>query len=297
MSEFKYIVNRDDEGITIKEILRHRFDFSSRLRTKIKFQKLIYMNDEPVQGHIVPDEGDVIKIILPEETSDFPAENIDISPVFEDEHLLIINKQPGIVVHPTKGHPSHTIANGLMRYMSETDQSFKIRFVNRLDMDTSGLLIIAKNSNAQDNIVKQMQAKSTKKIYIALVNGIVAEDAFTINLPIGRPNPENVQRAVMKKGGQDSITHIKIIERFKKYTLVQCTLETGRTHQIRVHLTHLGHPVVGDYLYGGQAPCLIDRQALHSYKLIIKHPVTKEELTIEAPLPKDILHAISNCEK
>lgn len=296
MSEFKYTITKEDKGLPVKDILRHKFNFSARLRTKIKFQKLMYLNDEPVQGWIVPNEGDIVKVKLPEEKSNFPSECIPIDPVFEDEHLLIINKQPGVVVHPTKGHPSHTIANGLMNYMDITNQSFKIRFVNRLDMDTSGLLIIAKNSNAQDSIMKQMKANTTEKTYIALVNGVVTKNQFTIDLPIGRPDDENVQRAVMEDGGQDSVTHVKVLKRFDKYTLVQCILETGRTHQIRVHLTHIGHPLVGDYLYGGDVPWLIERQALHSHKLKFRHPVTGKVIEVTAPLPEDIDLAISKCE-
>ncbi|MFR8518685.1 MAG: RluA family pseudouridine synthase, partial [Emergencia timonensis] len=234
-------------------------------------------------------------IKLPEEKSDFPAEDIPIYPVFEDDDLLILNKQPGVIVHPTKGHPLHTIANGLMKYMQDTGQTFKIRFVNRLDMDTTGLLIVAKNSHSQDDLTKQMKANTIEKRYIAIVNGIVKEDAFTIDLPIGRPDPENVARGVMLEGGYPSVTHVKVLESFPKgkgYTMVELLLETGRTHQIRVHMSHIGYPLVGDYLYGGEAPWLLDRQALHAYKLSFNHPVTGKRLTVEAPLPNDIQEVI-----
>ena len=147
--------------------------------SKLKYQHLVFLNGEEVAGWITPEVGDEISIKLPEEKSDFPAENIPIYPVYEDDDLLIINKQPGVTVHPTKGHPSHTIANGLMTYMDKTSQAFKVRFVNRLDMDTTGLLIIAKNSHAQDEVTKQMKAKTTEKRYKAIVNGIVEEDEFT----------------------------------------------------------------------------------------------------------------------
>ncbi|MBS6177930.1 RluA family pseudouridine synthase [Emergencia timonensis] len=295
MAKFEYTVTKEDEGVPVKGLLRTKFSFSSRLLTKLKYQHLVFLNGEEVAGWITPQIGDILSIKLPEEKSDFPAEDIPIYPVFEDDDLLILNKQPGVIVHPTKGHPLHTIANGLMKYMQDTGQTFKIRFVNRLDMDTTGLLIVAKNSHSQDDLTKQMKANTIEKRYIAIVNGIVKEDAFTIDLPIGRPDPENVARGVMLEGGYPSVTHVKVLESFPKgkgYTMVELLLETGRTHQIRVHMSHIGYPLVGDYLYGGEAPWLLDRQALHAYKLSFNHPVTGKRLTVEAPLPNDIQEVI-----
>ena len=295
MAKFEYTVTKEDEGVPVKGLLRTKFSFSSRLLTKLKYQHLVFLNGEEVAGWITPQIGDILSIKLPEEKSDFPAEDIPIYPVFEDDDLLILNKQPGVIVHPTKGHPLHTIANGLMKYMQDTGQTFKIRFVNRLDMDTTGLLIVAKNSHSQDDLTKQMKANTIEKRYIAIVNGIVKEDAFTIDLPIGRPDPENVARGVMLEGGYPSVTHVKVLESFPKgkgYTMVELLLETGRTHQIRVHMSHIGYPLVGDYLYGGEAPWLLDRQALHAYKLSFNHPVTGKRLTVDAPLPHDIQEVI-----
>lgn len=291
MAKFEYIVIKEDEGVPVKGLLRTKFSFSSRLLTKLKYQHLVFLNGEEVAGWITPKVGDVLSIKLPDEKSDFPAEDIPIYPVFEDDDLLVLNKQPGVIVHPTKGHPTHTIANGLMKYMADTDQMFKIRFVNRLDMDTTGLLIVAKNSHSQDNLTKQMKANTVEKRYIAVTNGIIEEDEFTIDLPIGRPDPENVARGVMMEGGFPSVTHVKVLERYPKgkgYTMVELLLETGRTHQIRVHMSHMGYPLVGDYLYGGENPWLLDRQALHAYRLSFRHPVTGEQLNLEAPLPKDM---------
>lgn len=295
MAKFQYIVTKEDEGVPIKGLLRRKFSFSSRLMTKLKFQNLVFLNGEPVAGWITPNPGDIVSVALPEEKSDFPAEDIPIYPSYEDDDLLILNKQPGITVHPTKGHPVHTIANGLMKYMEDTKQSFKIRFVNRLDMDTTGLLIVAKNSHAQDDLTKQMKANTIEKRYKAVVNGIVEEDQFTIDLPIGRPDLEHVARAVMMEGGYPSVTHVKVLERYPNnggFTLVALKLETGRTHQIRVHMSHIGHPLVGDYLYGGDNPRLLDRQALHSYQLSFNHPVTGKRVTVDADLPDDIKKVI-----
>ncbi len=346
MAKFQYTITKEDEGMTVKQLLRSKFTFSGRLLTKLKFQNLVFLNGEEVRGHITPEEGDVLSVKLPEESSDFPAEDIPISVVYEDDDLLIINKQPGIIVHPTKGHPYHTIANGLMKYMEDTGQRFKIRFVNRLDMDTTGLLIVAKNSHAQDELVKQMRANTTEKRYIALAAGIIDEDEYTIDLPIGRPDPEDVRRKVMDEGGYPSVTHVKVLKRFDKsafgsglaayggykdsimddekvsdidfkpgdlitvkgdlitvnelpegFTLVELLLETGRTHQIRVHMSHTGHPLIGDHLYGGYNPALLKRQALHAYMLKFTHPVTCETLEITAPLPDDMTKLIEKIQQ
>ena len=230
--------------------------------------------------------------------------------------------------------------------MIDTNQCFKIRFVNRLDMDTTGLLIVAKNSHAQDDLVKQMKANSTEKRYLAVVAGILEEDQFTIDLPLGRPDPEDVRRKVMEAGGYPSVTQVKVLARYSGegfgsglaayagykdsimedaeikevsfkpgdlitvngdlitvaelppgFTLVELKLETGRTHQIRVHMSHIGHPLIGDHLYGGYNPALLDRQALHAYKLCFRHPVSGEPLTVEAPLPADMQQLINRLEK
>lgn len=295
MRELKFIVEKDDEGLGLRKLLKKRFGFSSRLLTKLSARKRVFLNGATLQGHMKPKSGDVIVAVLPEEKSFFPEADIPINVVYEDQDLLVIDKQPKVTVHPTRLHQDKTIANGLMRYMRVNKRSFKIRFVNRLDMDTSGLLIVGKNSNAQDNIVHQMQNHRVQKVYMALVHGIPERDGFTINLPIGRPDPESPVRSVLDEacGGKPSTTHVEVIERFSAgYALVKLRLETGRTHQIRVHLTHLGHPICGDALYGGESPGFIDRQALHACELSFLHPVTGERLNLTSPLPEDFLKAM-----
>lgn len=289
MTDFIHKVTTEDEGLEVREIMRNYFDFSSRLRNRIKREKLVTLNGIQTPGWIRTKAGDVVKVVLPDEKSNFEPEDIPVYPVFEDNDILIINKQPGLIVHPTKGYPSGTVANALMHYMQQTDQSFKIRFVNRLDMDTSGLLVIAKNAYCQNDYTNQMKANTVEKRYISIVCGILESDSGTIDLPIGRPDPDNVARGVME-GGAPSVTHYKVIERFydQNYTLVELLLETGRTHQIRVHMSHIGHPVLGDWLYGGVNEELISRQALHAARLTFTHPVTKKRMVLEAPLPKDM---------
>ncbi len=292
MSKFEFKLTKAEEEIQLKNLIKQKYGFSSRFMTKVKQQHLLYLNGVSVPGWVKAKEGDTVSINLPEEKSTFPPENIPLYPAYEDEDLLILNKQPGVTVHPTKGHPEHTIANGLMQYMIDTNQQFKIRFVNRLDMDTTGLLIVAKNSHAQDELTKQMKANKTEKRYKAVVKGIIEEDEFTINLPIGRPDAESIRRAVLfDERGYDSITHVKVLERFDKgpgYTLVELRLETGRTHQIRVHMSHIGHPLLGDWLYEGPMDLFPDRQALHSYRLSFTHPISGEPVTVTAPLPDDM---------
>ena len=297
MGKYNHTVTDSEVGLTINQILKANFKFSSRFKTKIKFQKLVDLNGSPSPGFIKPAYGDIISIRLPEETSDFPAEDIPINVLYEDEDLMFINKQPGVIVHPTKGHPFHTIANGLMKYMQDNKQSYKIRFANRIDMDTSGIVIVAKNANSQHDISRQMLTNTVHKQYITIVNGVIDEDEITIDKPIGRPNEESIKRTVLAEGGKDAITDVKVLERFDNHTLVEVTLHTGRTHQIRVHLTYIGHPITGDHLYGGDSPELMNRQALHAAKMVLKHPMTSEKLEIEAPLPDDMKRCLAILRK
>ncbi len=291
---FIYIVKAEDGETTVKMILRKRLGFSSRLTRKLKTEGTVLRNGRPVKLFADVIEGDVIQVDLPEERCSFIPQDIPINVAYEDDDLLIINKQPGVVVHPTRGHPVGTISNGLMRYMEKTNTSFKIRFVNRLDRDTSGLLIVAKNSHAQDVLVQQMQKNKVKKIYRAVVHGIINEEHGTIDLPTGRPDSDDIHRAVMADG-QPSVTHYEVEERFFDakaegggYTLVKLRLETGRTHQIRVHMSHIGHPLVGDTLYGHEDPEMIDRQALHAASLEFEQPVSGAAAVCTADLPEDM---------
>ncbi|MCQ2555449.1 MAG: RluA family pseudouridine synthase, partial [Clostridia bacterium] len=300
-----------------------------RLLTKLKKEDLIFLNGKPTRGWVGVNPGDEVTIRLPEEKNDFPPEDIPLDIVFEDDDIIVINKQPYIVVHPTKGKPYHTIANAVSYKMLQDNESYKIRFVNRLDMNTSGLLIIAKNSHAQNSLSKQMQTDELTKKYIALTDGIFEEKTGTISAPLGRPDPDEVERWVMEDG-LPSVTHYRVLKEFKKdertFSLVEFNLETGRTHQIRVHSAYIGHPIVGDHLYlhgdpfeyrrihgdprppltGIKGPRLesnpeivsdlIDRQALHAYYLEFTHPVTGEHLKIETEIPEDMKNAVNKLE-
>lgn len=347
--DFRYTVTAEDvaENLQVKDYLRKKFSFSSRLITKIKKNHGVYINGRSVPGWIVPEEGDILTVKIPAEKSNFRPCDIPISVLYEDSDLLIIDKQPGIIVHPTASHPDNTIANGVTKYINDTGQMFKLRFVNRLDRDTSGVLVIGKNSHCQDKISKQMKENLVEKKYIALVHGIIEEEEGTIDLPIGRPEDIGIKRKVMKEG-LPCVTHYRVLERFcpdpskpsnppdrtaldtgiyekwqeqqkqflaenpdkaelydylakndepnqivhpPGFTLLELKLETGRTHQIRVHTSFIGHPIAGDTLYG-TASDIIGRQALHGRRLTLFHPVTGKELSVEAPVPEDIKKAL-----
>jgi len=294
MTEFIHTITPEEDGLEVREVMRKRFDFSARLRNRIKRENLVMLNDSSGQGWFRVKSGDVLKISLPDEKGNFTPQPIPLAIAFEDDDILIINKQPGIIVHPTKGHPCGTVANALAYRMEQTGQHFKIRFVNRLDMDTSGLLVVAKNAYFQNDYTRQMKAGSVEKYYAAIVAGIIEENSGVIELPIGQPDREFVGRVVMD-GGSPSTTHYRVIERFTHsgHTLVELRLETGRTHQIRVHMSHIGHPVLGDRLYGGENVLLMERQALHASRLSFDHPMSKQRITVEAPLPDDMKNALS----
>lgn len=290
--KFIYSVTANDEKLLVKGLLKRRLGFSSRLLRKMKNLGGVYKNDLPAKMNASLAIGDIVSISFPEEKSEFVPQDISITVAYEDEDLLLINKQPGIVVHPTKGHPTGTIANGLMRYMETSSQSFKIRFVNRLDMDTSGLVIVAKNSFCQDELSRQMSADTVVKKYVAVVKGIIEMESGTIDLPIGKATEGDVMRMVHSEG-MASITHYKVLERFKKgYTLVEIKLDTGRTHQIRVHMAHIGHPIVGDNLYGSEEIMLIERHALHAKSLSFRHPVKGHTVSVNTDIPDDMINLL-----
>ncbi len=287
-----YKIEEDEAGIKLKEVLYDKLKISGRLTRKLKRSKNIFVNNYNISLDSNLRRGDMVKVIMEEEANQFEPQNIPISVVYEDMDLLIINKQPNIVVHPTKGHPDYTIANGLVNYLNETGESFKIRFINRLDRDTSGLLMIAKNPFAQQALSNQMQKDMVEKKYLAVVNGRVKSNFGTIDEPIGRMESDSIHRVVIESG-QRSITHYEVIDRYNDSTLVRLRLETGRTHQIRVHMKHIGHSLIGDELYGEVNEDLIKRQALHAETLKFFQPRTGEEKFVKAEMPEDIKDLVS----
>lgn len=279
-----YRIQENDK--TVKTILAENLKFSKRLSKKLELNDKIFLNGRPVKLNKSIFAGDELSIEFDEEEDEYDAVDLPLDIIFEDDSLIAVNKQPYIVVHPTKSHQNNTIANGLAYYFKKNNINRKVRFVNRLDMNTSGLVIIAKNPYVHNQLAKQLKSNDVEKFYYALVEGIVEKDEGIINEPIRRLNPEDIIR-VVDPSGKECITEYKTEKRYKDMTLVKLKLITGRTHQIRVHMKHIGHPLLGDTLYGNISP-LIDRQALHCYEMKFKHPMSNEDLVITCPLPEDM---------
>ena len=235
--------------------------------------------------------GDVITIeeVKPQEI-ELKAQDIPIEIIYEDNDIIVVNKPKGMVVHPANGNPDGTLVNAIMAICKESLSGIggEIRpgIVHRLDKDTSGLLIIAKNDKAHVNMSEQIKNHEVTKTYIALVRGVVKENEATIDMPIGRSNSDRKKMAVTKIG-KNAVTHFKVLKRYDKYTLLEINIETGRTHQIRVHLSHIGYPIIGDYTYSnGKNEFGVEGQCLHAKQLEFKHPITGKDMKLEAPLPK-----------
>lgn len=292
MSILEKKVTNIQEGTKIREYLKTELGLSTRLIRSASLGKRIFVNNEVVKMNRILNVGEVIKIDLAkDESQDIAPEKMDIDIVYEDEDILVVNKKPFMVVHPTKSYQSGTLANGVINYFKESNQNCIVRLVSRLDMNTSGLIIIAKNQFSHGMLSKEMSENKVEKKYLAIVHGIMNEKQGTIDLPIYRPEGiENGTRRIIDERGQRSITHYKVVKEFNESSLVECKLETGRTHQIRVHLSNIGHPIYGDtlYGYGEEEENLIKRQALHAYGLDFKSPRSGEILSLRAELPDDM---------
>jgi len=322
MSDMKYVLTTEDESRYLKELLRMRLDFSGRLVKKIKYDGQLLLNGRPAKLHEKGSAGDVLSVSYPEEESYFEPQDIPVEIVYEDEDLLVVNKPAGLIVHPTKNFQDGTLANALAWHIKERGDKYKLRFVNRLDMNTSGLLIVAKNSHCQDFLTREMERDAVVKEYIAIVHGIAGAPGSkgTVDKPIDK-DPNHVARRCVTPAGYPSVTHYEVLRVFEPseadlqgfgpsayaqasagkpdlqpipgYSLLRLKLDTGRTHQIRVHMSYIGHPLLGDELYGelfgyGALPAEMPRQALHAAHLGFVHPVSGEKLSLNAPLPQDM---------
>lgn len=280
-------------------------DYSrSRLTHWIKEGDVI-VNDKPAQpkDKMIGGECITVSVRPSEETLAFKPEEMDLDIVYEDDTVIVVNKPAGLVVHPAAGNWTGTLLNGLLAHCPELSQIPRAGIVHRLDKETSGLMVVAKTLPAQNVLVQQLQSRTVKRIYRAIVNGIVPFDG-KIETQIGRDPHNRLKMAVVKYGGKEAITHVKVLERYLAHSYIECSLETGRTHQIRVHMREANHPLAGDPVYGNpRHPCsevvkeavkkLGARQALHAYRLSFIHPKTGELVSFEAPLPEDMYHVLS----
>lgn len=291
-------VNNDLSGLRLDKALA--LAKSSFSRSKIKHyidEGFVLVNDKPAKGSFMLSLDDVITIKdLPKEVSDLEAEDIKLDIIYEDDDLIVVNKPKGLVIHPGAGNLSHTLANALKFHsdsLSTVNGGFRPGIVHRLDKDTAGLLIVAKNDEAHNFLASQLVDHTLGRTYYALVLGVINENEGKIIAPIGRDEKNRQKMSVNLKNGKHAETNFKVIERFSRYTLVECYLKTGRTHQIRVHMNYISHPVIGDPIYGrGNRTLYDDGQLLFAHKIHFIHPRTKKEMEFTVPFPdyfKEIL--------
>ena len=277
----------EENNIRLDSYLANNLDISRSKVQKLIKQEKILVNEKIVNGSYLVKSGD--KILVNDEL-DFEIhikpQDIDIDIVYENEDLLIINKPSGMVVHPAPGNYDNTLVNALLGKFNLSSDNLRPGIVHRLDKDTSGLMIVAKNDWAHDKLAEMIKEKSVKRTYLALVSGVINHETGTIDAPIGRDDKTREKMMVTDINSKDAITHFKVIERFKKHTLIECFLETGRTHQIRVHMAYIGHPIVNDFVYGKEK---IDKdfgQLLHSKKIEFNNPRDNSHILFEQDAPE-----------
>lgn len=297
--ELRLTIDSAMTGRIDKELAHHLTAIS-----RSQLQKWIEDGNVTVNGEVVKPKyklavGDKV-VVQPEKPQkiDLEPENIPLDIVYEDDDVIVVNKPQGMVVHPAPGHPNHTLVNALLYHspLSTINGEFRPGIVHRIDKDTSGLLMIAKNDLAHRSLAAQLKVKTNEREYVALVHGVIKEERGTIDAPLGRSKKDRKKQAVVEDG-RHAVTHFKVLERFQHYTLVSCRLETGRTHQIRVHMKYIGHPLAGDPLYGPRKTLSGNGQYLHARLLGFKHPRTGKQMTFTSPLPEYFQKMLDHLEK
>lgn len=270
-----------DSKKNINDILLTDLKISNRLLYKLIKLNKVYLNNEIIDTRKQANIGDFICLDLNynEDNSDIIPTKMDLNIIYEDETILAINKPAGIAIHPSRMHYDNTISNGVKFYFDSIGLNKKIRPVNRLDLNTSGIVIFAKNEYVQENLIRQMSSNEFKKEYLAICDGIFEIKKGTINKPIARKEKSIIERCI-SENGKAAITHYEVLKEFDNYSLIKCILKTGRTHQIRVHMSSVGHPILGDSLYGDKS-FFAEGQALHCFRLHFLHPVTSKYINIE----------------
>ena len=300
MDTFELQITAEENGARLDSYLARCLNGVSRsYLQKLIGEQLILVNQKTVKANYKVKAGDTLLVQIPEAAPiDILPEPMELHIVYEDSDLLVVNKPAGLVVHPAHDHYSGTLVNGLLAHctdLSGINGKMRPGIVHRIDKDTSGLLMIAKNDLAHQHLAAQLKSHSIKRAYYALVQGVISEPAGLVDAPIGRHETERKKMAVTLKNSKEARTHYYVKERFHHHTFIECRLETGRTHQIRVHMAYLGHPLVGDPLYGTRKNNLdFPGQALHAYALGFQHPRTGEQLYFEAPLPEHFQSVLKN---
>jgi 23S rRNA pseudouridine1911/1915/1917 synthase len=290
-----YRVTNDNDNQKVSTVLRSQLKFSRGAIRRLKRCAGLTLNDQAVRLNALVQAGDLIRVNFQDDEQPVIPQDMPLDILFEDEHILAVNKPSNLLVHPLSYHLLDTLANGVIYHWLRQGHSSKFRAVSRLDKDTSGVMLIAKNSYSCHQLAGQMKNGLCRREYLALVQGRIAAESGSIDLPIGRPIAGSLIFGVTDQG-KEAVTLFTVMQRFAGASLVKLRLKTGRTHQIRVHLKHFGHPLMGDDLYGGSME-LFQRQALHSRRLEFTHPVTGEHIQLEAPLPADMTALIHELEK
>ena len=285
-----YTIQSTDTYSTIKEVLKAYFNVSDRLLLKLKKNNKIYLNNYLINVNATVNIGDIVSFILDfeEDNSNIIGTKMDLKIIYEDDAYIVLNKPARIPVHPSMEHYTDSLSNGLKYYFESIGLKRKIRPVNRLDKNTSGLVVFAKNEYIQECLVRQMKENQFYKEYIAICEGKFNKESGVINAPISRKENSIIERCI-SKNGDTAITKYTVLTYNEdyNYSVVKCVLKTGRTHQIRVHMKYIGHPILGDTLYGNPSK-LINRQALHSHIISFNHPINKKNVTYTAPLFHDM---------
>ncbi len=300
MDAFRFEVSEENSGERIDKFIAASIDSLTRsCIQKMIADEQCLVNGKAVKASYKVKEEDEISFFLQESVEpDIPAQNIPLDILYEDEDVLIVNKPKGMVVHPAPGHYCDTLVNAVLYHckgsLSGINGVMRPGIVHRIDKDTSGSLIICKNDMAHHHIAAQLKEHSVRRIYHAIVYGVVEKEEFTIDAPIGRHPKDRLKMAVVPDGKR-AVTHIRVLKRFGKFTYIACQLETGRTHQIRVHMAHIGHPLLGDELYavGRKSPVKCDGQTLHAKLIGFSHPGTGEYLEFDTPLPAYFEHFLN----
>jgi len=290
MENFEVVVEESHNGVRIDKYLTEILPDFSRSRVQQLIEEgYVEVNDLETKSNYKVKTGDIVSAEWPEdETLEVEAEEMDLDILYEDSDIIVINKPKGMVVHPGAGNPSHTLVNGLLAHckdLSGINGVLRPGIVHRIDKDTSGCLVVAKNDLAHQVLSEQLSSKTMRRTYLALVHGVLNHNVGTIEAPIGRDKNDRQKMTVTSIGSRPAVTHFKVIQRYEKMTLVECQLETGRTHQIRVHFQYIGYPIVGDPKYSIKHTLETQGQCLHAYKIEFRHPRTDELMQFSAEMP------------